>query len=61
MKLKERIDRLESQIYRHEVIEFAFRNQNESDEDAIQRAKLKFPNANKFIVVSWISTKKHTN
>jgi hypothetical protein len=61
MKLKERIDRLESQIHHHEVIEFAFRKENESDEDAIRGAKLKFPNANKFIVVSWISTNEHTN
>ena len=54
MKLKDRIQKLESIVNYQEVIEFAFKECGESEEDAIEKAKRKFPNANKFIVVSWI-------
>lgn len=56
MNLKDRIKKLESQAHPEDVIEFAFKNEDESDEDAIRKAKIRFPLANKFIVVSWITT-----
>lgn len=56
MNLKERVKKLESQVNPKEVIEFAFKNEDESYEDAIRKAKIRFPLANKFIVVSWINS-----
>lgn len=56
MKTSERIKKLESMMtYDNEVVEFTFKNMGESDSDAIERGKLKFPKATKFIIVSWIS------
>lgn len=61
MKLKDRVKRLEAQAIHQEVIEFAFKSRNESDEDAIKKAKMRFPQANKFIVVSWINPNETIN
>lgn len=55
MKTSERISKLEAMTYDKEVIEFAFKNIGESENDGIERGKLKFPKATKFIIVSWIS------
>jgi hypothetical protein len=55
MKTSERISKLEAMTYDEEVIEFIFKSIEESESDAIERGKLKFPKATKFIIVSWIS------
>lgn len=58
MKLNDRIQKLESAKLSNEVIEFAFKRHDESVDDAIEKAKRKFPNADKFIIVSWIPPKE---
>jgi hypothetical protein len=57
MNIDKRLQKLESSIKYTNIVEFAFKEPYQSVEEAIALAKIKFPAADEFIVISLISPK----
>jgi hypothetical protein len=57
MSINKRLRKLESSIKYANIVEFAFKEPHQSIEEAIALAKIKFPAADEFIVISYVSPK----